>query len=141
MPQHDLLMSVDRFRANNPAAPLTPEERTFLLERYGLFGVRLAVEMLADGEVTTATELSRAFVDESGMDVLRHVLTSQFSARTETLKARSALLALEEVLAANPGEAADAIATLIERVKAGTHEFGEAQLLNALRTQAVELPK
>ena len=144
MPEHerdDLLMSVDRFRVDDPAAPLTPEERAYLLERYGLFGVRLAVELLAEGEVTTATELSTALIDESGMDVLRHVLTSQFSARRETLKARSALLALEEVLAGHPGEAADAIGTQIERVRAGAHEFAETHLLNALRTQTVDLPE
>ena len=79
MPQSDrddLVMSVDRFRTDNGSAPLTAEERSFLLERYGLFGVRTAVELLADGEVSTASELSRALAELSGIGALRDLLAA-----------------------------------------------------------------
>ena len=76
----------------------------------------------------------------NGMNALRDLLNSQFEARRQTLKARTAQLALREVLAGNPGSAADAVATELERVDAGAHEFAELRLLNALRTGAVTLP-
>ena len=52
-----LLLSVDRFR-DADLNPLGEEIREELLDRLGLFGLRLAVRLLVDGEVRTATELS-----------------------------------------------------------------------------------
>ena len=76
----------------------------------------------------------------SGLDELREVLASQFSERRDLLKARSALLAVELVLAREPRPAARALATEVERVFASAHEFAELRLLSALRSQAVRLP-
>ena len=137
----NLLMSVDRFRTDQPGTPLTAEERSYLLERYGLFGVRIAVELLAERDVDSASELSQALVGESGIDALRDLLTSRFGQRRETLKARSALNALRELTSANPGPGADAIAADLERVESGVHEFAEVHLLNALRSGALEMPE
>ena len=66
----DLLRSVDRFR-DPDLNPLGEEIREELLGRLGLFGLRLAVRLLADGEVRTATELSDALLEHSGIRELQ----------------------------------------------------------------------
>ena len=76
----------------------------------------------------------------SGLDQLREVLRSQFAARRDVLKARSALLGLEALLRdASRSPAADALAAEVERVGAGAHELTEIRLLNALRAGSVDV--
>ena len=58
----DLLRSVDRFR-DPDLSPLGEEIREELLDRLGLYGLRLAVRLIADGHVGTATELSGALLE------------------------------------------------------------------------------
>ena len=53
----DLLLSADRFR-DPDGNPLGEEIREELLARLGMFGLRLAVQLLADGTAGTSTELS-----------------------------------------------------------------------------------
>ena len=61
----DLLRSVERFR-DPELNPLGEEIREELLDRLGMFGLRLAVGLLASGEVRTATGLSQALLERSG---------------------------------------------------------------------------
>ena len=64
----------------------------------GLFGVRCAVSLIASGEARTASALSSALIERSGLRELRLLLASRFAARANVLKARSALLTVEAVL-------------------------------------------
>ncbi|HSL77402.1 MAG TPA: dynamin family protein, partial [Candidatus Limnocylindrales bacterium] len=61
-----LLVSVERFRDadENPLGETIREE---LLDRLGLFGLRFAVGLVADGSVGTAPELSAALLERSGI--------------------------------------------------------------------------
>src|SRR4030095_7504041 len=69
-----LFLSADRFvQATTPIA-LTSMEREHLLDRFGLFGVRLAVALIRQGAATTATALSTELVRRSGLVELREVL-------------------------------------------------------------------
>lgn len=133
-----LLLSADRFVSPDASVGLTDLERIQLLERLGLFGVRLSLQLLRGGRADTARQLADELVRHSGLDQLRHVLHTQFTARADLLKARSALLALDEVARAETalGGSAD-LANAVERVLAGAHEFAEIRLLNALRLGAV----
>lgn len=135
-----LLLSADRF-AGTPttATGLTPIERRDLLDRYGLYGIRVGLALLRDGEARTSSELADALVARSGLDQLRAVLVSQFAARRDTLKARSALLAMEAVLRRAPAPAGAGLESELERITAGAHEFTEIRLLNALRSGAVDV--
>jgi hypothetical protein len=92
----DLLHSVDRFR-DPDLSPLGEEIREELLGRLGMYGLRLAVRLIADDEVRTATELSAALLERSGIRELQRVLAEQYTARAQALKARSALAALRAV--------------------------------------------
>ena len=137
----DLLLSADRFVHGTTTSGLTPIEREHLLDRFGLFGVRLALSLLARGEVRNSSEMSDTLVTQSGLSELQGVLRSQFASRADVLKARSALLGLQGLLRASPpsGPAGDALASEVERVVAGAHELAEIRLLNALRAGAIDL--
>jgi predicted GTPase len=91
-----LLTSVERFR-DPERNPLGEEIREDLLARFGLFGLRLAVRLVAEGEVRTATELSGALLEHSGIRALQRVLAEAYGARATLLKARSALVALRAI--------------------------------------------
>lgn len=135
----DLLLSTDRFIHNATSVNLTPIERQHLLDRFGLFGVRLAVALLRSGAVRSSTDLAEAMVARSGLDELRDVLRSQFAARRDVLKARSALLGLEALLRAQPIAGTEALTGELERISAGAHELTEIRLLNALRAGSIDV--
>lgn len=133
-----LLLSADRFVAPEAATPLTDLERTHLIDRLGLFGIRLSLQLLRSGRIETARQLAQELVRQSGLDQLREVLRAQFTDRADLLKARSALLALDELVRSLPPTAVSAqLAHSIERVQASAHEFNEIRLLNALRLGAI----
>jgi hypothetical protein len=143
LPRADLdamLLSVDRFsRIDTPAGGPDPETRARLMDRFGLFGVRLSTTLIRQG-MTDPTVIATELVRRSGLDELRSVLATQFSERRDLLKARSALLAVDLVLTREPRPAAAPLAAEVERVLAGAHEFAELRLLSTLRSGAVRLP-
>jgi predicted GTPase len=132
-----LFLSADRFINATTQIPLTSDEREAILGRLGVFGLRLAIQLLRSGEVTTSGQLSERLVAESGLVELRAALLAQFADRRDVLKARSGLLALEAAAHADPAKGAELMAEL-ERITASAHEFNEIRLLNALRTGSVE---
>lgn len=146
MPRSDIeamLLSADRFSRTELASPDAPdsETRARLMERFGMFGVRLATTLIRQG-MTDPTAISNELVKRSGLDELRSVLSTQFSERRDLLKARSALLAVDLVLTREEPRAATAhLAGEVERILAGAHEFAELRLLSALRAGAIKLPK
>ncbi|MGH3799192.1 MAG: dynamin family protein [Pseudonocardiaceae bacterium] len=137
-----LLLSTDRFlRAGSGGAPVDPEVRRGLLDRFGLFGLRLSVTLIRQGTTDTPGALAGELVRRSGLDELRSVLNTQFTERRDLLKARSALAALDSVLHGDPRADAGPLLGEVERILAGAHEFAELRLLSALRSGAVNLPK
>jgi hypothetical protein len=145
LPRSDIeamLLSVDRFSRIELEAPDAPdaETRAQLMERFGLFGVRLATTLIRQG-MTDPNTIADELVKRSGLDELRGVLSSQFTERRDLLKARSALLAVDLVLSREPRPSAAPLAAEVERILAGAHEFAELRLLSTLRAGAVKLPK
>jgi dynamin family protein len=132
-----MLWSADRFVDPDATDVLTGEERAMLIDQFGLFGVRLAVREIRDGNVATATELSRRLVDRSGIPELRATLDRLFSARRDVLKARSALAVIDIALAAEP--ALESLNAEAERIRAGAHELTEARYLNLIRGGTIPL--
>jgi hypothetical protein len=135
-----LLLSADRFAASEAAVPLAQEVRQRLLLRYGLFGVRLAIELVRSGRTDTAPRLAEELRRRSGIDELREVLVSQFGSRRDVLKARAGLAVLDTVLRQEPTPGDARLAKELERLTASSHEFAEIRLLNALRARALDLP-
>jgi hypothetical protein len=146
LPRADLdsmLLSVDRFSRStlgpeNLAQP-DSETRAALMERFGLFGVRLSTTLIRQG-IKDPNQIASELVRRSGLDELRSVLATQFTERRDLLKARSALLAIDLVLTREPRPAAAPLTAEVERILAGAHEFAELRMLSTLRSGAVRLP-
>ncbi|MEJ2865140.1 dynamin family protein [Actinomycetospora flava] len=128
-----LLLSADRFATAETEISLNPGLRAALLDRYGMFGLRLSLRLVHSGVATTAGALSRELLARSGLVPLREALISRFAARADVLKARSALLATESVLRRYPFPAADGLRHELEVINSGAHEFAEVRLLDTLR--------
>jgi hypothetical protein len=101
-----------------------------LVERFGMFGLRLSVTLVRQG-FDTPEKLSAELIRRSGIDDLREQVTIHFHSRERLLKARSALNALDRI----PALRAD-----VERLRAGAHEFAETRVLDALRDGRIHMP-
>ncbi|HWG15235.1 MAG TPA: GTPase [Streptosporangiaceae bacterium] len=136
-----LLLSVDRFLVSGPRedALLPIDTRRALLDRFGLFGVRLATTLVRQGS-NGPDLLAAELVRRSGLDDLRTALASQFTQRRDLLKARSALLAVDHVLRREPSPQGRSLLAEVERILAGSHEFVEMRLLAAIRSSSVTIP-
>ncbi|SHH09610.1 P-loop NTPase family protein [Streptoalloteichus hindustanus] len=141
VPRPDLegfLLSVDRF-AGAAVPVLGQRERHALLDRFGLFGVRLTVTLIRTG-CDTRTKLSTQLVRRSGLAELRETVTRCLTDRHHVLKARSALLALDLVLRREPRPTAGRLAADLERLLVSTHDFRELRALAALTSGRTTLP-
>jgi Dynamin family len=135
-----LLLSADRFVRAEADVPVAPHDRAELLDRFGMFGVRLAIALIRGG-LNDASALASDLVRRSGLEEVRRVLSVQFTERSDVLKARSALLAVDRVLRETPRPGTEPIVTAVERILAGAHEFQELRLLGALRAPGLTLPR
>ncbi len=133
-----MLLSADRFGRAELDRP-DSDTRVALLERFGLFGVRLATTLIRQGVADPST-LSAELIRRSGLDELRTVLANQFAERRDLLKSRSALLAIDLVLTREPRPATAPLRAEVERILAGAHEFVELRTLTTLRGGGVTFP-
>lgn len=136
-----LLQSVDRFR-DTDQNPLGEEIREELLARLGLFGLRLAVQLLVDGDARTATELSGALLERSGIRELQRILAERYAGRAQALKARSALATLRvigEELDRRGVAGAPEVVIGVDRLEASSQELALLRLLHLVLTGVVEL--
>jgi hypothetical protein len=128
-----LLLSADRFGRLLPELGLTSMEREGLLNRFGLYGIRLATTLLRRGVASTATELAEQLTERSGVGELREVLGSLFFERREVLKGRSALLALDALTATSPRPGSELVAAEVEEIVSSAHPFRELRVLSSVR--------
>lgn len=133
-----LLISVDRFVRPTTDTSLTIPVRENLLERFGLFGVRLAAALIRGG-ATTSSALAERLVQQSGLVALQQFLLDHFRARSVALKARGVLQGVETLIRERPRPGADAVLGGIERITARSHDLRELSLLADLRTARVAL--
>ncbi|MGW3786759.1 hypothetical protein ACWD5Z_19395 [Micromonospora chokoriensis] len=126
------LISADRFLRGELPVRLDTEARAALLDRFGIFGVRLAATLVRSG-FDSRVKLSAELIRRSGLTELRESVTRCFIDRRDALKARSALAAVETVLRAEPTRGSDEVVGAVEQILAGAHEFRELRLLVALR--------
>jgi len=134
-----LLLTVDRIAQAGADFDVTPLERQHLLQRLGLFGVRLSVELIRTGVTRDAASLGLELVRRSGLERLRTVLEGQFTQRSKLLKARSALIGLAVVLESGGCADADHLRARAERIVSAAHSFEEVRLLDQLRGGGLQL--
>jgi hypothetical protein len=134
-----LLLSTDRFTADDHDVEVTPLERSHLLDRLGLFGVRHAVDALQRGQVSSAHQLALSFVQLSGLDRLRRLVLTQFGQRARLLTSRSAVLTLRAAIARGGVARPQVYEARLEELLATAHAFVEIRLLDDVRSGALEV--
>ncbi|WP_158842567.1 hypothetical protein [Saccharothrix deserti] len=135
----DHLLSADRFVGEDFPVRLDPAVRRGLVDRFGIFGVRLTTTLIRQG-FDTQVKLTGQLVQRSGLGELRDSIGIYFTERREVLKARAALLGLDVVLRAEPRPGSAGLATALERILASAHDFRELRLLAALQGGRTRLP-
>ncbi|MCG2624959.1 hypothetical protein LVY72_24015 [Arthrobacter sp. I2-34] len=107
-----LPLSADRFiRAAQPAG-ISRGMRTRLLDRFGLFGIRLAAVLI-----------------RSGLAELLRLLSGYFQANAAQLKACTVLAAVQTFLQERPRAGTALLAESLERIRANAHDARELQVL------------
>jgi hypothetical protein len=134
------LLSVDEFVSERFPVRLDQSSRRVLLAKFGLFGVRLTTTLIRTG-CDSAMKLSAQLVQRSGFTELRDAVDTYFVARGDVVKARTALLALETMLDAEPHRQRELLTARLEQITAGAHDFRELRLIAALHGGRVDWPE
>lgn len=132
------MLSVDRFVRADSMLPVPAATRAALLDRFGMFGIRISIAVLRAG-VSDSVALADELLERSGLVTLREVIDQQFAQRSEMLKVHTALVALRQFVQVNPGYATPQILADIEPLLADTHAFEELRLLSLLRSRPTTL--
>jgi hypothetical protein len=132
-----MLVSADRFART--ASVLAQATRTDLLDRFGIFGIRLATSLIRGG-AHDSTALAEQLVAHSGLNDVVATVRLQFRVRAATLKARAVVDALTRIVAEDPRPAAREIDAGLERMQLGAHGLRELSLLGRIRTGDTGLP-
>lgn len=132
------MLSVDRFVRADPKLPVDETTRARLLERFGLFGIRISIALLRAG-VDDSTSLAADLLERSGLVALRDVIDQHVAQRADMLKANTALVALRSVLIAHPVMTGPQILAEVEPLLADTHAFEELRLLSQLPSRVTTL--
>lgn len=134
-----MLLSADRFSRPTAGVRSSPADRDALLNRFGLFGIRMACALIRGG-VDQPTRLAEELVRRSGLHELLHLLHVQFQSRSDDLRARAALVGVEALLLERPHSGSEGVRKDLERIQAGAHELRELRALALARTSGVALP-
>ncbi|MDP9168871.1 MAG: dynamin-like GTPase family protein [Actinomycetota bacterium] len=132
------MLSVDRFVRPDLDLPVDAATRAALLDRFGMFGIRISIAVLRAG-ISDSVALADELLERSGLIALRDVIDQQFAQRSDLLKAHTALLSLRRLVEANPIYATPFIVADIEPLLADTHAFEELRLLSQLRSRPTTL--
>src|SRR3954451_3637389 len=132
------MLSVDRFVREDSQLPVDAATRAALLERFGMFGIRISIAVLRAG-VSDSVALAVELLERSGLVALRDVIDQQFAQRSDLLKANTALLSLRQFVAKNPIYASPYIIADVDPLLADTHAFEELRLLSQLRSRPTTL--
>jgi replication fork clamp-binding protein CrfC len=132
------MLSVDRFVREDSALPVDAATRAALLDRFGMFGIRISIAVLRAG-VSDSVTLADELLERSGLIALRDVIDQQFAQRSDMLKAHTALLSLRRFVEVNPIYATPQIIADIDPLLADTHAFEELRLLSQLRSRSTTL--
>ena len=133
------MLSVDRFVREDSALPVDAQTRAQLLDRFGMFGLRISIAVLRAGAATDSVTLADELLERSGLVALRDVIDQQFAQRSELLKAHTALVSLRRFVQLHPIPATPYIIADIDPLLADTHAFEELRLLSQLRSRPTNL--
>jgi len=122
-----LLLSADRFVRPDGPEGIGQDLRARLLERFGLFGIRLASALIRGG-IRRPSPLARELVRRSGLAELMDLIFAGFVAHGTRLKACAILNGIEALLRTRPRAGTLRLAESLERVRANAHDFRELRI-------------
>ncbi len=137
----DMLLSAEQF-CDPESGQLTVEIRRNLLDRLGLYGVRLLVADVRAGRLATASEMAPRLVEASGLQSLRQVLDEHFLPRARILQARTALAATRSLvphLRVFEPRVADDLERGAERIAASAVEFARLRAANLVASDELRI--
>ncbi|NEK60124.1 GTPase [Geodermatophilus sabuli] len=134
-----MLLTADRFCRSEAPVPLSPDVRVSLLDRLGLFGIRLSLTLIRAG-ITDASALADELLRRSGLTELQRLLHVHFTARGDQLKAATALQQLGVVLRDHPVAGADELLAGLEQLRLAASDSAELELLARSRAPRGPLP-
>ena len=137
--REQLLMSVDRFTTLPAPEGLEVEARREILDRFGMYGIRLATALIRGG-AASSSELAAQLVEHSGVIELQQFVRHQFRTRADALKIRRVLAGLEGLLRDHPVDGSERLRAGVEKLEADTHQLRELALLATARSQGLPLP-
>jgi replication fork clamp-binding protein CrfC len=132
------MLSVDRFVREDSALPVDAPIRAQLLDRFGMFGIRISIAVIRSG-ISDSVRLADELLERSGLVALRDVIDQQFAQRSELLKAHTALVSLRRFVELHPITATPYIIADIDPLLADIHAFEELRLLSQLRSRPTSL--
>jgi hypothetical protein len=134
-----VLLTADRFRRPESPTSLSPAVRADLLDRLGLFGIRLSVALIRTGVGNTGT-LAEELVRRSGLRELQRLVDVTFTQRSAQLKAGTALRTVERLLQTTPAAGTGALWRGLERISTGAHDLVELRVLAQSRAAGGPFP-
>jgi len=135
-----MLLSAEQF-CDLHASHLTVEIRRGLLDRLGMYGMRVAVQEVRGGATTAAT-LGPRLVERSGLNQLSQVIAEHFLPRARVLQARSALVAIRALarrLRATDPSRGDYVDREAERIEAGAVDFARIRAAHVLASGGIRV--
>src|SRR6201988_3172240 len=132
------MLSADRFVREDSSLPVDAATRAQLLDRFGMFGIRISIAVLRAG-VNDSVALADELLERSGLVALRDVIDQQFAQRSDLLKAHTALLSLRRFVETNPIYATRHIVADIDPLLADTPPFEELRLLSQMLSRPTTL--
>ncbi|MGY1686142.1 dynamin family protein [Geodermatophilus sp. SYSU D00867] len=134
-----MLLTADRFSRPETPVPMSAEVRAGLLDRLGLFGVRLSVALVRAG-IGDADALAAELLRRSGLVELQRLLHVHFTARGGPVRAAAALRLVESLLEEHPVDGAEAVRAEVERIRLAGDDLAELALLARTRAPGGPLP-
>jgi hypothetical protein len=134
-----MVLTADRFARADGAVPVPAAERLALLDRLGLFGVRLSLALLRAG-LADAPSLADELVRRSGLAELQRLIAVHFTRRGTQLKIGTALRVVDTVVRERPADGDADVRRELERLRLAAHEVGELELLARARGPAGPVP-
>jgi hypothetical protein len=104
--------------------------------------VRLAVQLLRGGRTSTRADLVQQLATASGLTRLVGLVEAAVGGREEVVVARAVLAELEQLVYDQPpARGTEALRYGLERIRTGSHELTEMDLVDALRVGQLRVPE
>ena len=134
-----LMVSGERFITAKDDGLPSERTRIDLVDRFGMYGIRLALATLRGG-IADAEGLASELLRRSGLEELRRVIDVHFRQRQSELKAHSIVHAIHVLVRQRPLPGSEQLLVMADEHMAADHTFTEMQLVGRIASGRLGLP-